>query len=293
MTMNNLPSKAIAALKRAPLLWLNAALVVCLCAGLAQPLVSDWMVKRDMGQKHRVVAVSGFFDFGSFLSSLSGMIQSFVLGLNTFIEAPVAELEKKSAALKEQAQTGLNVNAAKQADDAAIGAVDQVVADTPEACTIKKETMETVDAAHETGLLARARTQLTARRSMYTPSSQGAVKELLDASFNEYCSPESLARGSCKGAVSPKNMPDGDINANSIMGTSEGLSNKLSQDEIDAAGKYINWVTNPVPVENPPLAVLNSPAGQRMSVEMRRRAAISSVAEFSLNRIIAARSEKK
>ncbi len=294
MAIKEMQSKALFALKKAPFLGINVMLVLVLCAGLAKPLANDWIDKHIvMINPSQKTTVSGFFDFGGFMSSLNGLISTFSGFLNTFIEAPVAALEKKAAALKEIEQAGLNYKAATQSNDAAIGAVDLVIADTPEACTIKRETMETVAAANETGLIARARTQFTARRSMYTPSSLGASKELLNASFNEYCSPESFSRGNCKNGISPKSMPDADINANAIMGSSDGLSNKMSKDELDAASKYVDWVSDPVPYENPPLALLNTPAGQRIAVEMRRRAAISSAAQFALNKIIAARSEKK
>jgi hypothetical protein len=293
MTMKKTSQRALALVEKAPLLWINLTLVALLCAGLAKPLASDWLTQRSAASRGQVVSASGFFDFSSFMNSLTGLIQSFAQGLDTFIEAPVSAYEKGSAAQKEQVQAGVNAQAAEQAQEAGAGAIDLVAADSPEACTIKRETMETVDAAHETSLLARAKTQYSARRSMYSPSSLGASKELLNASFDDYCSPESFARGNCKNGVSPKNMPDADINAASIMGTSDGMSNKMSQDEIDAADKYVSWVTDPVPYENPPLALSKTPAGQRLSVEMRRRAAISSAAQFSLNRIIASRTEKR
>lgn len=272
---------------------LNLALAVGLCAALAKPLASDWLSHRlPTPTSQHVSASAGFSDLGSFVSSLGGLFSAFMNALNPFVESTVAGYEKASAADKELAQSGLNYDAALIAADTEQKAKDTVSSETSDACQVKAQTMQAVDAKSQETLMARALTGAHGRRDAYTASSSAEMQKLLASSMADYCSPDNKERGACSGAISPKNMPDGDIHAKTFL-SSESVSSTMSEDEFEASSKYVSWATNPIPAEQLPIVLEKTPAGQRYLAEARRRQAITSSAQFALNRIIASRWEKK
>lgn len=276
--------------------WPSLVLSVVVLAGLGKPTIENVTIgaytrtaeSLGFAGPFLLTSSSGFFDFAAVGAMFANMLAKFT-------EAPVSALEKRNAAIKELVQASLNHKAAGAATAAGQAAVDLVGNEAPTACSIKRENVEAKDVREGEGHLARALTQANTQRALNTSTggSSGQMRALLNSSYGDYCSPENLARGVCSGGVSPKNMPDADVSAVTLMTSSDVLTNKMSKDEIDAAMKFVDWVTNPIPVEPLPVALQKTPAGLRLAIEMRHRQAVMSSSQYALNRILASRSETK
>ena len=270
-----------------------ASLVLVGAMILMAPTIEDWKTRHapsPVASLYSSTSAFFSFDWNSLWNAISGAITSWIGNLNSAHEAVVSAKEKQDAALKEMAQAKINSEAANQMSEAGQEAADMVASERIDACQVMAETAANTDSARDMQMEARANTAFNASSFVNVPSSTRIMAGRVASAFGDYCSPESLARGRCPGgAASPKNMPDADIQAGSMLGTNDSQSQTLSQDEHDAAQRYVQWVTNPTPYEDLPIAMEKTPAGQRYLLEKQRRAAVLSASQYSMNQIIASR----
>lgn len=271
----------------------NFVLLSAVCLALLQPAAMD--IAEQIPAKpasSRIYLVSGFADFGNFMSMLGNWLSSFRDSINPFVESTVAAVEKHSVVKKELKQSELNYDAALLASETGTGSIDQISNETSDACQFIDDSKQTVEAKQNEGMLARALTAAHSQRGLYISSSSVEAKRLLAGSMGAYCSEESYTRGLCTGAVSVKGLPDADVQAVTIFDSSEA-SGTYNKEEYSAASKFVSWSTDPIPLENLPITIEKTSAGQNYLVEARRRQSILSSSQYALNRIVAARHEKK
>lgn len=283
------PSKALMV---RPSHWI-AAMTLCAAAAVAWPTVQDWSVRQAPTRVAMMDSSSQAFfsfDWGGLWDQVSSAISSWIGDMQGVKQAIVASKEKQDVALNQLTQAELNYEAALALAKASQDTVDKVASERIDACQVMEETKANQDSAKDASMEARANTAYTVSKTLHVPNSTKVLAQRLTGSFGDYCSPESLQRGHCpSGVVSPKNMPDADIQATSILGTQDSQSQTLSEDEHDAATRYVQWVTDPVPIDDLPVASEKTQVGKLYLTEKRKRAAIASAAQFSMNKIIASR----
>ena len=275
-----------------PSYWM-AAIALCAAVNIAAPTVKDWSVRYAPTHVATMSSSSqAFFEFdwGGLWDAISSSIASWFGEMKTAKEAAVAGFEKQDAAKQQIKQAEINSEAAKDIAEAQQNATDKVAGEQIDACQVMQFTEKNKEAKEDSNMEARAATAFNASNGVGTTSASKVIAERLADAFGDYCSPESLQRGRCPGGVaSPKNMPDADIQATSILGTQDGQSQTFTPEEHEAAIKYVQWSTDPVPAEQLPVTLERTDAGKKYLLEMRRRQAITSAAQFSMNKAIAAR----
>lgn len=269
-------------------LGLSAVAAAVMCCALLLPAAKDRLglsaVARAAATPGGVVAG---FDFGSFIQDLVPRVRQFAQDATVFQDAITGAIEKATGSAKEASQAGVNYKAAKEAVEAARGAQDLTAMDLPDSCQIAAEKRENVKAQGDAAMQARAMTVLMVRQDAAQRGPERG-QGLLRAANADYCSPEAAQRGRCT-TVSPKNMPDADINAATLLGTADGSTETLGADEYEAAQKYVSWATNPSPDPALPITTERSDRGVAYLVAQRRQLAIMSAAQYSMNMAIAAR----
>lgn len=266
----------------------NVVLFVALGAGFSAPTVESLIARHTASTVTSHHSAISAFDFGGFISRLSGDINSWFLELVGRKNSVVAALEKSMGADKELEQSEINYKAAMEATKASQEAIDTHASVSPNACQILEHTSQIEEARDSQDLFAKAYSGVAAQSSVNNAKAGNTASELLETSMRDYCSPESFQRGRCS-AISPKNMPDADINATSLLSTQSGEGETMSDDEFAAAARYIEWATDPVPPEALPIAMEKTETGQRFVTEQRRRAALMSASQHSLAQILGAR----
>lgn len=201
----------------------------------------------------------------------------------------VGSNEKLLNGQKELAQGNLNYDATLRASENFAKAQEQFTA--PEAkafktCELMAQAQQTVSASDAARVNAKVMTVVLAKQNMYTSSSSVAAKAVMDNYKANYCSAEDVGRGRCPTAAPPL-MQGAPTRADVLL--SPASNQTYSAEESVAASSFIKMVTNPVPVEQLPVALERAPGGERFVLEAMNAAAQMSVAQHSLEQIKAAK----
>ena len=201
--------------------------------------------------------------------------------------APIAiAIEKHTGADKEAAQARLNYRAAAETSRRVREAIEKSMVGSPDECriaTVKaKTTAKSMAARH----WSRAIAQVKVNRMAHETDAPRAIRAILQEHDRRYCSMQAAARGSCIRNIRLA-MDDADLDASTLFESNAGVTH--SADEYRASLLYMDLVTNPAPNAVVSAGLERTPAGRKHLAEMRRTAALSSLALNSYSNIVASR----
>lgn len=214
-----------------------------------------------------------------------------LLASQSSAESVVASTDKLLAGNKELTQARLNYGAARQASGRYEDALDLFTspsAKPAQVCELIGTTGEAAAAGNDIREVASASTQQASTRALGVESAATEAKNLLANYRSNYCSPHDVKRGFCATTATDPQMYGASLQAASLL--LPAANETYNENEVRAAEDYIKTVTDPVPNELLPKALdTNSAAAKKFNLAMMSSQAEMSVAQYSLNTILASR----
>lgn len=195
------------------------------------------------------------------------------------------EWEKFLAAAKESATAKLNQQATNAVTKAFAGAqADFTPNNVERACRISRESQETQSAALSAHIEKKSVAIAEGMEHNSGKPEAEVAKAVLQNHNDKYCTQEGVDRQRC---TTVSNTPDADVMASTLL-AGDG-SETFTKEQYEAARAFMRTVTDPVPPENLPKGMENTPAGQRYLLERRVHSALISMSQEGFARILAAR----